>query len=113
MSNDTNDTLVEGLVLIGEETDAELALTTNIYTEIRKRLVLRGVPMDQVAFIHDAKTPEARAKLFAAVNKGEVRVLLGSTEKMGTGMNVQERSRKWVGRGHGSKTEFYRGAKTA
>ena len=91
MSNDTNDMLVEGLVLIGEETDAELALTTNIYTEIRKRLALRGVPMDQVAFIHDAKTPEARAKLFAAVNKGEVRVLLGSTEKMGTGMNVQER----------------------
>lgn len=91
MSNDTNDMLVDESVLVGEETDAELALTTNIYTEIRKRLALHGVPMDQVAFIHDAKTPESRAKLFAAVNRGEIRVLLGSTEKMGTGMNVQER----------------------
>ena len=76
---------------IGEETAEEVAFTTKIYTEIRKRLALRGVPAEEVAFIHDAKTPEARAKLFAAVNKGEIRILIGSTEKMGTGMNVQER----------------------
>ncbi len=82
---------VDDAILIGEETAEELALIANIYTEIRKRLALRGVPLEEVAFIHDAKTPEARAKLFAAVNKGEVRVLIGSTEKMGTGMNVQER----------------------
>ncbi len=83
--------LAEDAILIGEETAEELACTTNIYTEIRKRLALRGVPAEQVAFIHDAKTPEARAQLFAAVNKGEIRILIGSTEKMGTGMNVQER----------------------
>ena len=76
---------------VAVETAEELAITTNMYSEIRKRLALRGVPTDQVAFIHDAKTPEARAKLFAAVNKGTIRVLIGSTEKMGTGMNVQER----------------------
>ena len=85
------DEIGEEPILVSEETAAETALTTNIYSEIRKRLALRGVPMDQVAFIHNAKTPEARAKLFAAVNKGDVRVLIGSTEKMGTGMNVQER----------------------
>ena len=45
---------------IGDETAEELAFTTNIYTEIRKRLALRGVPADEVAFIHDAKTAEAR-----------------------------------------------------
>ncbi|MBI5943677.1 MAG: hypothetical protein HY864_04855 [Chloroflexi bacterium] len=88
MSNNTND---DDAILIGEETAEELACTTNIYTEIRKRLALRGVPAEEVAFIHDAKTPEARAKLFAAVNQGEIRILIGSTEKMGTGMNVQER----------------------
>ena len=82
---------VEDVIVIGDETAEELAFTTNIYTEIRKRLALRGVPAEEVAFIHDAKTPEARAKLFAAVNKGEIRILIGSTEKMGTGMNVQER----------------------
>ncbi|CAG0986624.1 hypothetical protein ANAEL_02059 [Anaerolineales bacterium] len=89
MSNnaDTQDDAIP----IGEETAEELAFTTNIYIEIRKRLALRGVPAEEVAFIHDAKTPEARAKLFAAVNKGEIRILIGSTEKMGTGMNVQER----------------------
>ena len=89
MSNTTDS--VEEAILIGDETAEELAFTTNIYNEIRKRLALRGVPAEEVAFIHDAKTPEARAKLFAAVNKGEIRILIGSTEKMGTGMNVQER----------------------
>ncbi|MGA7192871.1 MAG: helicase C-terminal domain-containing protein [Anaerolineales bacterium] len=94
--NDVDDDLVlesqdEELVSISVDTAEELAITTNMYSQIRKRLALRGVPVDQIAFIHDAKTPEARAKLFAAVNKGTIRVLLGSTEKMGTGMNVQER----------------------
>ena len=89
MSNNIDS--VDDAIPIGDETAEELAFTTNIYTEIRKRLAMRGVPAEEVAFIHDAKTPEARAKLFAAVNKGEIRVLIGSTEKMGTGMNVQER----------------------
>jgi hypothetical protein len=82
---------IDDAIPISEETAEELAFTTNIYTEIRKRLALRGVPAEEVAFIHDAKTPEARAQLFAAVNQGEIRILIGSTEKMGTGMNVQER----------------------
>ena len=89
MSNNIDS--VDDAIHIGDETAEELAFTTNIYSEIRKRLALRGVPAEEVAFIHDAKTPEARAKLFAAVNNGEIRVLIGSTEKMGTGMNVQER----------------------
>jgi hypothetical protein len=55
------------------------------------RLAKRGVPVEQIAFIHDAKSPAERAKLFDAVNAGRIRVLIGSTEKMGTGMNVQER----------------------
>jgi hypothetical protein len=88
MSNDTNE---DDAIPVSDETVEELALTTNIYTEIRKRLALRGVPAEEVAFIHDTKTPEARAKLFAAMNRGEIRILIGSTEKMGTGMNVQER----------------------
>ena len=91
MSNTIDPVPMGDAILIGEETAEELACTTNIYTEIRKRLALRGVPAEEVAFIHDAKTPEARAQLFAAVNKGEIRILIGSTEKMGTGMNVQER----------------------
>ena len=92
--NDVDDDLVleeDELVPVAVETAEEMAITTNMYSQIRKRLALCGVPVDQIAFIHDAKTPEARAKLFAAVNKGTTRVLLGSTEKMGTGMNVQER----------------------
>lgn len=81
----------ETAIPVSMETTAEAALTTNIYSEIRKRLVQRGIPQDEVAFIHDAKNHVQRAKLFEAVNKGRIRVLIGSTEKMGTGMNVQER----------------------
>ncbi len=71
--------------------DAPEGLTTDIYTEIKRRLVMRGIPPHQIAFIHDAKTAAARQRMFDAVNSGEIRVLLGSTEKMGTGMNAQER----------------------
>ena len=71
--------------------DEDTFLTTDIYHEIRQRLALRGVPPEQVAFIHDAKNSRARSRLFEAVNQGNTRVLIGSTEKMGTGMNAQER----------------------
>ncbi len=81
----------EEAIPVSMETAAEAALTTNIYSEIRKRLVQRGISESEIAFIHDAKNHAQRAKLFEAVNKGKVRVLIGSTEKMGTGMNVQER----------------------
>ena len=73
------------------ETLEELSLTTNVYAEIKRRLVERGVRPEEVAFIHDARTPEQRAALFSAVNEGRIRILIGSTEKMGTGMNAQER----------------------
>ena len=63
----------------------------NLYMDLKEKLVRRGIPPGEIAFIHDAKTPEARERLFDAVRAGEVRVLIGSTAKMGTGMNVQER----------------------
>lgn len=61
------------------------------YTELKERLVALGVPADDVAFIHDAKNNDAKEELFAKVRSGEKRVLIGSTEKMGVGTNVQER----------------------
>ena len=63
----------------------------NLYMDIKEKLVRRGIPPAEIAFIHDAKTPEARERLFSAVRAGQIRVLIGSTAKMGTGMNVQER----------------------
>ncbi|MEP0805861.1 MAG: hypothetical protein HRF47_10240 [Chloroflexota bacterium] len=73
------------------ETEEEKSLTTNIYSEIRLRLAKKGVPPEEIAFIHDARDSQQRAALFKAVNEGKIRVLLGSNEKMGTGLNVQER----------------------
>lgn len=61
------------------------------YATLRAELVQRGVQADQIAFIHDYDTPAKRDRLFAAVNAGQVRVLVGSTSKMGAGMNVQQR----------------------
>ena len=78
-------------ILVGSETIEEMRLTTNMYSEIRMRLATRDVPPEEVAFIHDAKTPVDRAALFKAVNEGQIRVLIGSSEKMGTGMNAQTR----------------------
>lgn len=73
------------------ETAEELALTTNVYAIIKHRLIQKGVPAEEIAFIHDADTSEKKEALMKAVNEGKIRVLLGSTEKMGTGMNAQER----------------------
>ncbi|MBA1280212.1 N-6 DNA methylase [Stutzerimonas stutzeri] len=61
------------------------------YTELKERLVELGVPAQDIAFIHDAKNNDAKEELFAKVRSGEKRVLIGSTEKMGVGTNVQER----------------------
>jgi N12 class adenine-specific DNA methylase len=63
----------------------------NVYGDIRDKLIQSGVPSDQIAFIHDAKTDAKRKKLFDKVKSGKIRVLLGSTEKMGAGMNVQDK----------------------
>jgi N12 class adenine-specific DNA methylase len=63
----------------------------NIYGEIRARLIECGVPAKEIAYIHDADTDAKKKELFDAVNAGRVRILLGSTEKMGAGTNVQRR----------------------
>ena len=63
----------------------------NVYDDLRDKLVGKGVPDDQIAFVHDAKTERAKKELFEAVRAGEVRVLMGSTQKLGEGTNVQTR----------------------
>lgn len=61
------------------------------YNELKHKLVERGIPENEIAFIHDANTDKAKQDLFNAINAGTVRVLIGSTEKCGAGTNVQER----------------------
>jgi hypothetical protein len=65
--------------------------TFSVYNDIRKKLIERGVPESEVRFIHEADTDMKKKELFQKTRKGEVRVLLGSTQKMGAGTNVQER----------------------
>ncbi len=65
--------------------------TFNVYEDIRDKLIEKGVPKEEVAFIHDANTEKRKAELFAKVRSGQVRFLLGSTAKMGAGTNVQDR----------------------
>lgn len=62
-----------------------------VYDDIRKKLVDKGIPQEQIAFIHDANTDVKKKELFAKVRSGQVRVLIGSTFKMGAGTNVQDR----------------------
>lgn len=62
-----------------------------IYDDIKNKLMAQGVPENEIAFIHSAKTEQQKSELFAKVRSGEVRVLIGSTAKMGTGTNVQDR----------------------
>ncbi len=61
----------------------------NVHDDIRDKLIARGVPKEEIAYIHDANTDAKKAALFARVRAGKVRVLLGSTQKMGAGTNVQ------------------------
>lgn len=65
--------------------------TFNVYDDIREKLIQRGIPAEQVRFIHEAGSDVKKKELFAKVRSGEVRVLLGSTQKMGAGTNVQDR----------------------
>lgn len=62
-----------------------------VYDDIRDKLIVNGIKPDEIAYVHDAKTEQQKADLFDRVNKGEVRVLLGSTGKMGTGTNCQKK----------------------
>ncbi|MBS5138730.1 MAG: helicase [Clostridium sp.] len=63
--------------------------TFNVYDDMKNKLIEKGIPPEEIAYIHDANTELQKAELFAKVRKGQVRVLLGSTQKMGAGSNVQ------------------------
>ena len=65
--------------------------TFNVYDDIREKLIQRGIPAEQIRFIHEAATDAKKKELFAKVRSGEVRIFLGSTQKMGAGTNVQDR----------------------
>ena len=74
-------------LLDGVEPDAPFS----IYEDIRDKLIAGGIPAQEIAFIHDANTPARKKELFSKVRRGRVRVLMGSTFKMGAGMNVQDK----------------------
>lgn len=79
---------------VASDMDAVIALSSgnfSVYDDMRKKLMERGIPAEEIAFIHDANTDIRKAKLFSDMNAGRVRILLGSTAKMGAGMNVQKR----------------------
>jgi len=105
---DTIDRVREGLADTAEEGDEDAELQPeksedeaavekmlvgkfNLYQDIKDHLVEKGVPADQIAFIHDAKTDDQKAKMFEDMREGKLRVLIGSTGKMGVGTNVQKR----------------------
>ena len=64
---------------------------TDVYNDLRRKLVLKGIPRQEIAFIHEADNETKKKELFAKVRKGEIRVLMGSTSKMGAGTNVQDK----------------------
>ncbi len=63
----------------------------NVYDDVREKLVEKGIPREEIKFIHEASTEAKKAELFAKVRAGEVRILLGSTPKLGAGTNIQDR----------------------
>ena len=73
------------------ESKEEQQAGVNAYSSIGKELIKMGIPANEIAFIHDAKNDEQKEALFAKVRNGEVRVLIGSTSKMGAGTNIQKR----------------------
>jgi len=66
-------------------------LLTDVYADLKHKLTARGIPAHEIRFVHEAKTREARFRLFQAANDGLARVIVGSTAKLGTGVNVQKR----------------------
>ena len=63
----------------------------SVYEDMKEKLIKQGIPENEIAFIHDYDTADAKGELFAKVNSGEVRIVFGSTQKIGTGVNIQER----------------------
>lgn len=78
-------------VSVSEQESFEDSGNFCIYDDIKEKLIAGGVSPNEIAYIHDAKTDKAKAELFEKCRKGEVRVLLGSTPKMGTGTNIQDK----------------------
>ena len=76
---------------VGDEVGHEARARLSVYQEITDLLVARGVPRNEIAWIHDAKTPGEREALFARTRSGEIRIIIGSTFRMGVGVNIQER----------------------
>ena len=75
-----------------DEVDEEaIRLETSVYEDIRDKLIAKGVPPEEIAFIHQANTEAQKEELFSKVRDGKVRILLGSTQKMGAGTNVQKK----------------------
>lgn len=91
-TNDSEDLLVEEIIALTEQHHAPSPTGfTNVYEDLRKKLEERGIPTEEIAFIHEANTLEQKKKLFANVRAGNIRVLIGSTQKMGAGTNVQDK----------------------
>lgn len=76
---------------VEDKEEAEDNSNITVYAEIKKGLIKKGIPADQIAFIHDAKTKTQKEQLFERCRQGQVRVLIGSTEKMGAGTNIQNK----------------------
>lgn len=76
---------------VEEKEEAEDNSNITVYAEIKKGLIKKGIPTEQIAFIHDAKTKAQKEQLFERCRQGQVRVLIGSTEKMGAGTNIQNK----------------------
>ncbi|HNG68539.1 MAG TPA: helicase-related protein [Saprospiraceae bacterium] len=82
-----SDEEIEDHIKASRETEGQF----NVYAELKRKLVAKGVPEDQVVFIHDYKTKKAKQTLFEKVKMGEIRIVIGSTQKLGTGVNVQHK----------------------
>ena len=82
---------IRALEHLAEKDGVEEETGFTVYDDIREKLVARGIPREQIAFIHEANTEARKKELFSKVRSGQVRVLMGSTFKMGAGMNVQDR----------------------
>lgn len=82
---------IRALEHLAEKDGIEDETSFTVYDDIREKLVARGIPREQIAFIHEANTEARKKELFSKVRSGQVRVLMGSTFKMGAGMNVQDR----------------------
>ncbi|MCI0524743.1 MAG: hypothetical protein L0Y75_05715, partial [Acidobacteria bacterium] len=73
------------------ETAEEIFARESVYGEIKRALISRGIPAEEIAFIHDFPNPTSKSRAFADLNAGRIRVMIATTEKIGIGTNVQER----------------------